>query len=213
MGRCTSLRFRAGRAKGVYVSKKRDVCAPAFFTAPMPLPAAWQTIPKFRAREVELAPLDVGRSVDAVQGRVRCAAGEMYFKPRVEMREEEFARELDVLLRIEAAGLAGRIRVPKLHGLVVSDEEMVIGMLKTMIGAGTTLRDPEMQARTDMYAKWETQVTEIVEGLHEYGIVWGDVHPMNVVMDDQIDAWAIDFGGMNNIHFVDDVNRETEIGD
>jgi RIO-like serine/threonine protein kinase len=56
-------------------------------------------------------------------------------------------------------------------------------------------------------------MTEIVEGLHAQGIVWGDVHPMNVVIDEQMDAWAIDFGGMNNVHFVDDANRDTEVGD
>jgi ABC-type uncharacterized transport system ATPase subunit len=140
---------------GLHSGEGEEECvyAPAFFTAPMAMPETCKTIPKFHARDVVIVPVDAGRSVDAVQGRVRGKEGEMYFKPRVEMREEEFARELDVLLRIDAAGLAERLRVPELLGLVVSDDDLVIGMLMTMIGAGTTLRNPEMQARTDMFAK------------------------------------------------------------
>jgi hypothetical protein len=36
---------------------------------------------------------------------------------------------------------------------------------------------------------------------------------MNVVIDENFDAWVIDFGGMNNVDFVDDENRETVRGD
>jgi serine/threonine-protein kinase RIO1 len=208
------LEIRSGGGDGgVCVVEGECVYAPAFFTAPTPLLEAWKAVSRFRARDVEIAPVEARRSVDAVQGRVRTAAGDMYFKPRVSMREDEFARELDILLHIDAAGLADRLRLPKLCGLVVSDGDKVIGLLMTMIGAGTTLRDLEMQGRTDMHGKWEGQVSEIVEMLHEHRIVWGDVHPMNVVIDDHMDAWAVDFGGRNNVDFVDDANRETIAGD
>ena len=36
---------------------------------------------------------------------------------------------------------------------------------------------------------------------------------MNILIDEATDAWAIDFGGMNNAEFVDDENRETIAGD
>ena len=45
--------------------------------------------------------------------------------------------------------------------------------------------------------------------LHDNDIVWGDVNPMNVVIDEAMDAWVIDFGGNNNVAFVDDEKRET----
>ena len=37
----------------------------------------------------------------------------------------------------------------------------------------------------------------------------GGVNPIDVVIDEAFDAWVIDFGGMNNIEFVDNKNRKT----
>lgn len=140
----------------------------------------------------------------------------LYFKPRVEMRELEFERELRILSRIDEAGLSARIRVPRLQGIVVSDEKTAIGMLMTMITSseiGSHLRSPGLQSRHDLHKKWEEQLTTIVQELHAHGIVWGDVHPMNIVIDEAMNAWAIDFGGMNNVEFVDNEKRETIEGD
>jgi tRNA A-37 threonylcarbamoyl transferase component Bud32 len=195
--------------------------APAFFTSPMPildLPETCKAIPHFSARSIQIAPiLDPGASIDSIQGRVITSIRiPMYFKPRAEMREAEFSRELSILSRITSTGLANRLRVPKLLGIVISDANEVIGMLMTMIAsseAGSTLRSPDLQARSDLHAKWEDQLTMIVGELHKHGIVWGDVHPMNVVIDGEMDAWAVDFGGMNNVEFVDDEKRETVEGD
>ena len=36
---------------------------------------------------------------------------------------------------------------------------------------------------------------------------------MNVVIDEAMNAWVIDFCGMNNVEFVDDEKRETVEGD
>lgn len=36
---------------------------------------------------------------------------------------------------------------------------------------------------------------------------------MNVVIDEAMNAWVIDFGGMNNVEFVDEDKRETIEGD
>lgn len=36
---------------------------------------------------------------------------------------------------------------------------------------------------------------------------------MNVAVDEAMDAWIIDFGGMNNVEFVDEEKRETFEGD
>jgi RIO-like serine/threonine protein kinase len=64
-----------------------------------------------------------------------------------------------------------------------------------------------------LHKQWEEQLTVIVQELHAHDIVWGDVHPMNVVIDEEMNAWAIDFGGVNNAEFVDDEKRETIEGD
>jgi serine/threonine protein kinase len=199
-----------------------DEClyTPAFFTSPMrtaDLPEACKGVPCFQARDICIAPtLDEGESVDSIEGRVVTAEGiPLYFKPRYELREREFERELCILSRINDTGLAAQLRVPKLQGIVVSGED-TIGMLMTLITSsevGTHLRSLGLQSRSELHGKWEEQLTIIIRELHAHEIVWGDVHPMNIVIDESMDAWAIDFGGMNNVEFVDNENRETVEGD
>jgi serine/threonine protein kinase len=200
-----------------------DEClyTPAFFTSPMriaDLPEPCKAVPHFQARDIWIAPtMDDGKTLDSIQGRVMTADGvPLYFKPRIEMREPEFERELRVLSRIDEAGLTARLRVPKLQGIVVSGEKTAIGMLMTLItpsDIGAHLRSPGLQGRSELHRKWEDQITAIVQELHAHGIVWGDVHPMNILIDERMNAWAIDFGGMNNVEFVDDEKRETIEGD
>jgi hypothetical protein len=203
--------------------KGEDEClyTPAFFTAPMrtaDLPESCKSVPYFQARDIWIAPtMDEGKTLDSIQGRVMTADGiPLYFKPRVEMREPEFERELRILSRIDEAGLTARLRVPKLQGIVVSGDKTTIGMLMTLITPseiGNHLRSPGLQGRSELHRKWEEQITFIVQELHGHGIVWGDVHPMNILIDEAMNAWAIDFGGMNNVEFVDDEKRETIEGD
>ena len=203
--------------------KGEDTClwTPAFFTSPMPiadLPESCRAVPYFQAREIWIAPImDERNSIDSVQGRVVTAEGlPLYFKPRVECREQEFERELHILSCIDEAGLTARLRVPKLKGIVVSRENTIMGMLMTLITSselGTHLRSPGLQSRFELHGKWEEQLTAILRELHAHGIVWGDAHPMNIVIDEEMNAWAIDFGGMNNAEFVDDEKRETTEGD
>jgi tRNA A-37 threonylcarbamoyl transferase component Bud32 len=199
-----------------------DEClyTPAFFTTPMrtaDLPEPCKTLPLFQARDISIAPImNEGKTIDAIQGRVVTAEGiPMYFKPRVDMREAEFERELRILLRIDEVGLTARLRVPKLQGIVVLGEK-TIGMLMTYITSskiGIHLRSPGLLGKHEFHKKWEEQLIVIVQELHAHGIVWGDVNPMNVLIDEAMDAWAIDFGGMNNAEFVDDEKRETIEGD
>jgi tRNA A-37 threonylcarbamoyl transferase component Bud32 len=86
--------------------------------------------------------------------------------------------------------------------------EVTVGMLMRLITSssiGTHLRSPGLQDRHELHKQWEEQLTAIVEELHVHDIVWGDVHPMNVVIDEAMKAWAIEF--------VDDEKRETVEGD
>ncbi|KAI4668474.1 uncharacterized protein J4E78_002301 [Alternaria triticimaculans] len=199
-----------------------DQCAytPAFFTSPMrtaDLLRPCKALRHFEARNVWIArTANEGKNLDAIQGRVVTAEGvPLYFKPRMELREAEFERELRVLRRIDEAGLAARLRVPRLQGVVVSGEA-TIGMLMTLITSssmGTHLRSAGLQDRQESHKQWEEQLTAIVRELHAHGLVWGDVHPMNILIDEEMNAWAIDFDGMNNAEFVDDERRETIEGD
>jgi RIO-like serine/threonine protein kinase len=64
-----------------------------------------------------------------------------------------------------------------------------------------------------LHGKWEEKLTAIVRELHVHSVVWGDVHPMNIVIDEAMNAWTIDFGGTNNAELVDSDKWETIEGD
>ena len=118
--------------------------------------------------------------------------------------------------RINELDLIPWIKVPRLNGIVVSDNkdgESTLGMLMTLITSGKDLRIPELQRKIELHKKWEEQDTAIACELYAHNIVWGDVNPSNIMIDGVMDAWVLDFGGMNNVDFVDDDKRETVEGD
>ncbi|KAG9198475.1 hypothetical protein G6514_009907 [Epicoccum nigrum] len=188
----------------------------AFFTSPIrtaELSESCGAVPHISASDIYLAPIRGDDRIDAIQGRVVTADGfAYYFKPRMDLREPDFKRKLEILLqlrklRIGEPNTAFRLRAPILEGLVVSGED-TIGLLMTLID-GSHLRSPEHIVRHDLHQRWETQLRDTVYELHAHDVVWGDVHPMNVIIDEETNAWAIDFGGMNNVDFIDDDSRET----
>lgn len=182
------------------------------------LPPECNAIPRFAGSEFSMDDHDP--SSGTLQGRRLVSEGRyMYFKPREAAREKQFDRELCTLNDIKRKRLAkGEIKLPDLHGIVVSGdaEGKCIGVLINMIPAssfGTDLLSPGCWTHGELHEKWEQQVTATVEVLHAHGIVWGDVNPGNVVIDEALNAWVIDFGGMNNPEFVDDDKTETIEGD
>lgn len=78
---------------------------------------------------------------------------------------------------------------------------------------GTDLLSPGCWTHGELHEKWEQQVTATLEVLHAHEIIWGDVNAGNVVIDEALDAWVIDFGGMNSPEFVNDDKAETMEGD
>lgn len=204
------------------IGQEECLFKPAFFVSPVlmaQLPGLPSNIPLFHASEVLIAPISTRHSLISAQGRVSTKDGRiLYFKPRMELREPDFEREVRALLQITEADLGPKIRVPRLEGLVVSgdNDEIVMGILMTWIDSpdmGCYLMSKGFWDKQELHKKWEMQVTATVRELHAHGIVWGDVNPMNVLIDENFDAWVIDFGGMNNIDFIDDENRETVKGD
>jgi hypothetical protein len=198
-----------------------DECSrtPAFSMETMltaELPEACKTFSRFPASKLRIAPTNASvKSLDSVQGRVVTAEGEgMYLKPRQVMREPDFEWELLILSRIAASDLPLDLNVRKLLGLVVAGDnvETTVGMLLTHI-TGHDPCFPALHHIVDLHKKWEEQITAVVKDLHAHDIVWGDVNPSNVMIDEAMDAWAIDFGGSNNVEFVDDNLRETMEGD
>ena len=94
--------------------------------------------------------------------------------------------------------------------------EKTIGLLIALIpphASGLHPLEHGFCGRFELHQKWETQVSATLRELHRHGIVWGDVNPCNIVIDPDLNAWVIDFGGNYNWEFVDEYNAETEEGD
>ncbi|GAB7353477.1 hypothetical protein MBLNU459_g3931t1 [Dothideomycetes sp. NU459] len=197
---------------------------PSYDICPIPtmdLPEACKSISRLKASSISIAPSRQEMNpLRSVQGKVVTVDGAvMYFKPRTAGREIEFEREIRILCRAKELGLnRGQIRLPDLLGIAVSDEKGVttIGMLMTLIISpkmGTHLLSEQFWSQHELHHLWEEQVIATVQQLHANQIVWGDVNPCNVVIDKDLNAWVIDFGGMNNPEFVDDDKAETMEGD
>ncbi|KAG9516050.1 hypothetical protein KCU93_g9258, partial [Aureobasidium melanogenum] len=216
-----------GAQNGGLGIRGEEICTltPAYDIAPLSISSAseiWKTLPKTSARDLSLAREEQEmKPRKSVQGKVKTAGKYKFFKPRERGREKEFEREVEVLHRIWEAGLAGSIhRVPVLESLVVAgaqqEQVVVVGLLLNFISSpalGCHLQSPGFKDQIDLYRKWEKQVRDTVTLLHEHDIVWGDVNPCNVAIDEALDAWVIDFGGRNTVGFVDDDKAETVQGD
>jgi serine/threonine protein kinase len=136
-----------------------------------------------------------------------------FFKPALD--KSQIIREIDMHSRILNAGLKGKIRVANFHSIVVSkDAKMTIGLLFDLIPSiGESLQSRQCKMASEHHAKWKQQVTAIVKELHSHDIVWGDVHPGNIVIDKNFDAWIVDFGGGWIEDFVDRKKAGTKEGD
>ena len=212
--------------------------APAYDISPIPmtdLPKSCQNLPRIHVSDLCIAPVPSHtnpRDIQTSQGLVYSTADgsvAYYFKPRLLGREAALEREISILAMIKnEAGLLSKcdeIRLSKLVGVVVTEmndgpaeENTVVGMLLEWIPPSTMGSDLLSeglwsQHHHDLHKKWYKQVTATVKSLHEHGIVWGDVNPGNIAIDSHLNAWVIDFGGLNNPEFVDDNNMETRDGD
>jgi len=136
-----------------------------------------------------------------------------FFKPALD--KSQIIREIDMHSRILNAGLKGKMRVANFHSIVISkDAKMTIGLLFDFIPSiGESLQSRQCKMASEHHAKWKQQVTAIVKELHSHDIVWGDVHPGNIVIDKNYDAWIVDFGGGWIEDFVDRKKAGTKEGD
>ena len=108
-------------------------------------------------------------------------------------------KELESYKEIQMAGLTAKFNICHCYGLVVDKNGSVLGLLlKNIEGAETlyqkvdpeTLDDPPMHIRQRI---WE-QISKAVGALHKNGIIWSDVKADNVLVDNDYNAWIIDFG-------------------
>lgn len=144
--------------------------------------------------------------------RVRTSQGlDCYFKPA--FNRSHYLRELHTFTSIARAGLS-HLKISRLVGIVVSDDAMeTLGLVVEWIPPLWDLQSREARRYPTEHERWQEQVASTVEELHKNKIVWGDVHPGNILIDEQMDAWVIDFGGGWIEPFVPRRLRHTVDGD
>ncbi|KAI9760941.1 MAG: Glucosamine-phosphate N-acetyltransferase-like protein [Chaenotheca gracillima] len=187
--------------------------SPAVLMLPAQNVPSQPQVPRLSAADLRIVPIgkpsediacDIPQRVCTAEGVV------MFFKPG--FHKSQFVREGKIQAKISDAGLRGKLRVSNLRGIVLSeDTTMIIGSVFDLIPSlAPNLESREYLQAQQHHGKWERQVQDIIERLHAHDIVWGDVHPGNIVIDTTLDAWAVDFGGGCVEEFVDREKSETE---
>lgn len=88
-----------------------------------------------------------------------------------------------------------------------------MGFLRQWV-PGRRLSDIDITATTvEKRQKWILQISETIQYLHKHGLVWGDGKSSNIIIDEQDNAWLIDFGGGFTEGWVDEELSETKEGD
>ena len=106
------------------------------------------------------------------------------------------------------------IRIPQLLGYVRhADTDRVVGLLRQWV-PGRRLRDIDVLTTPAQYRqKWIRQIREAVHALHARGTIWSDGKASNVIINEQDDAWLIDFGVGWTDGWVSEVLTDTVEGD
>ena len=121
--------------------------------------------------------------------------------------------ELMALKRTASLPDAPVAYICRLHGVVRNGQE-IAGMLFTWIEKkGVLCQTRAKDAPTPLRRRWADQISRSLQVLHEQGIVWGDAKADNVLIDQDDNAWIIDFGGSYTAGWVDKDKAGTIEGD
>lgn len=92
------------------------------------------------------------------------------------------------------------------------DTEHILGFLRQWV-PGRRLSDIITSATSQNKEKWASQIRQTVELLHQHGLIWGGGKPDSIIIDEQDNAWLIDFGGGYTRGWIDEDLAETKEGD
>lgn len=132
------------------------------------------------------------------------------------LHRDYVAFELLKIKEVEGAGLPPDAHVCRLHGVVWSGDGVATGMLFHWIQKKCTLARWEARAERSsplLRKRWADQISSSLAMLHERGLIWGDAKGDNILIDENDDAWIIDFGGGYTLGWVDKEKAETLEGD
>lgn len=138
-----------------------------------------------------------------------------FYKPLLDHDDKrKAAREMEIYKRMETSDLfCNQVQVYRLYG-VVMQEYRLLGLLLSFINCGyRTLECAVGHGTSAVRLIWGEQVSSTLARLHEVGIVWGDAKAANVLVDEDNNAWIIDFGGGYTRGWVKKEHMETVEGD
>ncbi|KAF9760870.1 hypothetical protein IL306_004079 [Fusarium sp. DS 682] len=97
---------------------------------------------------------------------------------------------------------------------VVREGNGLLGMLFAWIDEKCVLSEAKaIESPPELRKRWASQIRRSLDKLHENDIIWGDAKAANVLIDQNDDAWIIDFGGSYTVGWVDKDKAGTLAGD
>lgn len=130
-------------------------------------------------------------SVHCDGAKVTC----FYKRLSISFGKKHAAHELLALKKVSQSGLPPDALVCRLHGVVQSGRGLAGILLEWIPKKNVLSRALALQVSASLRSRWREQITSTLGLLHERGVVWGDAKADNVLIDDNDDAWIIDFGG------------------
>jgi serine/threonine protein kinase len=112
--------------------------------------------------------------------------------------QRDALHELNAYLRIDQLKVEDGLRVPRILGFVQGEDcSSYMGLLLSYIDCDSRTLEGAVRADTPKHLRqrWADQVSSTLKHLHEAGIVWGDAKAANVLVNTNMDAWIMDFGG------------------
>ncbi|KAL2202575.1 hypothetical protein CC79DRAFT_1372743 [Sarocladium strictum] len=155
--------------------------------------------PCFTPSEIQPSPeSNVPGRASPMPSRVVLPDGTKAFSKLMRPGDEGFLlNELDAYGKIRDAPLSSTLRISRLLALVRDEDSRLFGLLLSYIDCQRKTLSCAAKSGTDplVRRKWAEQIASAVAELHQNSIIWGDVKPDNTLIDQNNDAWLIDFGG------------------
>ncbi|PTB37665.1 hypothetical protein M441DRAFT_82761 [Trichoderma asperellum CBS 433.97] len=112
----------------------------------------------------------------------------------------QITQELKTYKKIHAVGLDSQVNQCHVYGIVMDDNDFIPGLLLTHIDCGrplSTIVHPEEpnDLPPALRERRMAQIEAALSALHANDMVWGDVKAANILIDENDNAWLIDFGG------------------